>query len=485
MAHRHPPSSFSFPENALPTMPLRPGAGTACLAVLALAACTSAPPRISVPPDVPPAFRHAVHASVTPAAASRDAWWTVFQDPTLDELQASAARGNTGLQAAAARLAKARALARAAGAGRWPQLAVHGGAGRQGGPLINAIGGEGTLATVAADLSYEVDLFGRLQQAADAATLDAVAQQSLLRDVQLLVQAEVAQNYLALRALDGERALVADTAAAYRESAVITGRRYRSGSVSELEWVRAQAELAAIESEALALDARRAGLEHALALLAGEPAARFALPQREWNAALPVVPAGLPASVLARRPDVAAAQRSLQAAQARSGLARNAWLPTLTLTASGGTASPDLGNLLQASMRTWSVAGLLGAVLFDGGRRDAAIEAAGAELQEAVAAYHQRILVALREVDDELAAVQLLAGQARSQSAAVALGSRASLLAQSRYRSGLASQLDVLDALRTELRHRRQALQVRGAQYQATVRLIRALGGAWDPSPSS
>jgi multidrug efflux system outer membrane protein len=433
--------------------------------------------------SAPAAFRHADAASTpSTAAASPHAWWQVFEDPALDQLQARAADGNTGIQAAAARLSKSRALLRATDAARSLQAGWRAGVGRQGGPLINAVGAEGTLATAGIDLSYELDVFGRLQQASDAAGLDAQAQQALLRDAQLLVQAGVAETYLALRALDAERTLVEAAAAAWRETAGITERRFRGGSVAELEWVRAQAELAATESEALALAQRRTELEHALALLAGAAASEFELPRQQWASLLPAIPAGVPGSVLARRPDVAAAQRTMLAAQARQGLARTAWFPSLTLTASGGAASPELGTLLQAAARTWGLGALVGSALLDGGRREAAVEAAGADLEAAQAAYRERLLVALRDVEDQLSALHLLAGQAQSQAAAVALGSRSALLAESRYRSGLASQLDVLDARRTELRNRRQALQVRAAQYQATVRLIRALGGGWDPS---
>lgn len=447
--------------------------------VLALGACASGPTDVPLPFTLPAGFRHA--APVAPAApAATEAWWQVFQDPVLNRLEQQAASGNTSVRTAAARLSRARALVRTAQAQRAPQLGVHAGAGRQGGPIINAAGSEGTLLTALAELSWEADVFGRLQQGVDAASLDAQSQEALLRDARLLVQANVAQTYFEVRALDAERALVDAAANAWRETVAITGQRLRTGTVAELEYVRAQAELAAIEADAQALQRRRAQLEHALALLAGVPAPDFELPPQDLRSALPAIPAGVPATVLTRRPDILAAQRSVQAAQARAGLARTAWFPSLTLTASGGSASPDLGQLLQASTRAWSIAGLLGGVLFDGGRREAGIQLADAELESAAVGYREQILTALREVEDQLASVQLLSAQSRTASSAVDLGHRATVLAESRYRSGLASQLDVLDARRTELRNQRDALQVRAAQYQATVRLIRALGGGWD-----
>lgn len=410
---------------------------------------------------------------------SSDTWWQVFRDPVLDELEARAAGANTTIQLAAARLAKARSLVRGTDAERAPHLGLRAGAARQSGPVLNAAGREGTLVVAAADLSYEVDVFGRLQQASDATALDARSQEALLENARLLVQADVAQTYLELRALDAEAALVRSTAAAYRDTVAITERRYGNGSVAELDWVRARTELAFIEADALALERRRSQLEDALALLAGESASRFEIAPDEWKSALPAIPAGVPSSVLTRRPDIWAAQHAMQAAQVRLGLARSSWFPNLTLTASGGAASPEIGTLLQTAMRTWSVGALLGMTLFDGGRREAAVQGANADLAAALASYREQILVALRDVEDQLAALRLLDAQSQVQSGAVDLGSRAVQLADSRYRSGLASQLDVLDARRGELHARREALHVRAAQYQATVRLIRALGGGW------
>jgi multidrug efflux system outer membrane protein len=187
----------------------------------------------------------------------------------------------------------------------------------------------------------------------------------------------------------------------------------------------------------------------------------------------------VPSTVLTRRPDVSAAQRAMQAAQSRVGIANKAWFPTLSLTASGGYASPDLGDLFQIASRFWAIGALLALPIFDGGRRVAAQENASAELDAAFAGYRERILVAFRDVEDQLSSLRILSEHAVVQSRGVEAASRATLLSESRYRSGLGSQLDVLDARRSELRSRRQALQVRAAQYQATVGLVRALGGGW------
>jgi multidrug efflux system outer membrane protein len=237
--------------------------------------------------------------------------------------------------------------------------------------------------------------------------------------------------------------------------------------------------VSATESEALALDRARAELEHALAVLVGEPASSFELPAGEWSTALPAIPAGVPSVVLARRPDVSAAQRSMLAAQKRIGIAEAAWFPSLSLTASGGFASPELGDLLQWSARSWGIGALLSLPLFDGGRRKAGVQNAQAELDASLAIYRDQVLVAFRDVEDQLSALRLLSQQADAQSRAVASATRATLLSDTRYRNGYVSQLELLDARRSELRNRRQQLQVRSTQYQATVALVRALGGDW------
>lgn len=272
---------------------------------------------------------------------------------------------------------------------------------------------------------------------------------------------------------------------AYRGTLHLTQRRYQAGDVAELDVAeldvaRVQTEVAATESEALALERQQAQLRHALAVLVGDVATGFSLPPAAVEAALPVIPPGVPSTVLARRPDVSAAQAAVLAAQARVGVAQAAWFPALALTGSAGFASPELGDLFKWSARSWGIGMLLSLPLFDGGQRAAQEEGARARLEGALAAHRGQVLTAFREVEDQLSALRLLAGQAQAQDRAVQSAARATQLSDSRYRNGLVSQLELLDARRSELRNRRQALQVRTAQYVATVGLVRALGGGWD-----
>lgn len=459
--------------------------GTAVLAALLLAGCATVPPiDPAALPAAPPAFKEADSrwTTVAPAEAQpRGTWWKAFADPVLDGLIDQATRGNTSIQVAAARLAQARALVRSAQADRSVQVGVGAGAVRQTDPQLG--GRPVTLLSAGADLGYEVDLFGRLARTTDAAALDAQAREALLESTRLLVQANVAQTYFTIRALDNERALVRATLVAYHDTLRLTERRFQAGDVAELDVARVTSEVAATESDALALDRARAELEHALAVLIGEVASRFQLASADWTAAVPLIPPGVPSTVLARRPDVSAAQRSMLAAQARVGVANAAWFPNLLLTGSAGYASPELGDLFKWSARAWSVGALLSLPIFDGGRREAGVQNAQAELEAALATYREQILVAFKDVEDQLSSLRLLDDQAAAQARAVAAADRATMLSNSRYRNGLVSQLELLDAQRSELRNRRQALQVRSAQYQATVALIRALGGSWEPVP--
>ncbi|WP_343589640.1 efflux transporter outer membrane subunit [Paracidovorax wautersii] len=460
-------------------------------AALALAGCMSTP---AVPDHagvaVPAAFSEADGAAswttAPPAEAQpRGAWWQGFRDPVLDDLVQRAGSGNTTVQEAAARLAEARALLRSADASRSPQVGLSTGVARQAG-ANTATGGPvpATLVTAGLNVSYELDLFGRLSQASDAARLDAQSRDALLQSTRLMAQADAAQTYLQLRSVQAERGLVQESLAAYRDTLRLTERRYQAGDLAELEVARVQTEVAATESDALALERQQAVLTHALALLVGEVATGFTVPAAAGEAALPVIPAGVPGTVLARRPDVSAAQATVLAAQARLGVAQAAWFPAVTLTGSGGYASPELGDLFKWSARSWGIGALLSLPLFDGGQRQAQEDGARARLEGALAAHRGQVLTAFREVEDQLSALRLLSGQAEAQGRAVQSAARATQLSDARYRNGMVSQLELLDARRSELRNRRQALQVRTAQYTATVGLIRALGGGWGDAPA-
>ncbi len=450
-----------------------------------LAGCATPPPiDPSSLPAIPAAFREAGPRFKLVAAPKADAagWWRIFGDPVLDELATRADRGNTSIRIATARLVQARALLLGTDAQRRPQVGLDAGVERGDGLGVASLpaGRAATLYSLGATASWEADLFGRLRRASEAASLDAAASEALLRDTRLVIEADVAQAYLSLTALDDERRIVRRTVETYRGTLDLTERRYRAGDVAELDVARATTQVAATEAEALALDRRRAQLEHAIAVLVGEVPSRFAIAETHASAPLPTVPAGLPAEVLARRPDVAAAQASMLAAQARVGVAKAAWFPDVALTATAGAASPDLSDLFRYSARAWGLGALASLPIFDGGRRESGIRFAGGEMDAAIARYRERVLAAIRDVEDHLAALRLLERQAEAQQRAVGAASRATTLSERRWREGLVSQLELLDAQRNELADRRAAVEVRAAQYRATVGLVRALGGGWE-----
>jgi multidrug efflux system outer membrane protein len=451
------------------------------LLALACAGCAGPAPAPDLPP-VPAAFKESDPRWIVAPASDvqpRGTWWKAFADPVLDQLVAEAGRNNTSIQLAEAHLAQARALVRAAGAARFPQLNLQAGISRQGGPLVNAAGSDGTLASTSASFSYEPDLSGRLGKALDAATLDAGAEAASLASAQLVVQADVAQAYFALRAVDAERALLHSIQSDYLSQLALAERRVRAGYAAGFDLELIRRESAAIDAEAFALERRRAELEHGLAVLTGQVASSFGFDQAGWDAALPTVPPGLPSTLLTRRPDVAAAQRKLLAEQARGESARRAWFPNLLLTASSGYASPDLAQLLDGSARAFSIGSMLALPLLDGGRRAAQVAQADARAQAALAAYRERILVAFRETEDQLSALRLLAGEETAQANALAASERTVQLAQSRVERGLSSQLDLILVRRDALQARRQAVRLKLARFQATVGLFRALGGDW------
>lgn len=466
-------------------MKFRPRQAGVVLLVAALLAGCSTPPPIDAGrlPPIPVSFAGA--GGKWTAAAPADLppfgeWWKAFGDPVLDGLMANAVERNDRIHIAAARLEQARALLRATEGRRLPQVGFAAGAFR--GTAPGAGPSAATSLNAGASFSYEVDVFGKIARATDAARLDTAARDALLRSARLLVQAEVAHTYFTLRAIDAETVIVQDTVLAYADTLRLTESRFRAGDVAELEVVRVRAEMAAAQSQALALQRERAELEHALAVLVGEVASTFSLPSSTWNASVPAIPAGVPSVVLARRPDVAAARQALLAAQARVGVAQAAWFPDVQLTASGGFASSGLSDVLKWSARAWGVGALLSLPLFDG-RREGTIAAAAADMDAALYSYREQVLVAFRDVEDQLSSLRLLSEQAQAEAVAVASARRATALSTARYRGGFISQFELLDAQRNELRSRRMETQVRAAQFQTTVRLVRALGGSWEAPP--
>jgi outer membrane protein, multidrug efflux system len=425
--------------------------------------------------------------------SERGQWWKIFGDDRLNELQIEAAAANQSLIASAARVKQARATAGASASTFFPTVTLGGNAVRAqpssagtvafGGPAgieLNPY----TLYSAGATASYEVDLFGRVRDNERALLASAEAQEALYYSTLLMLQSDVAQAYFSLRALDAERALLRDAINVREEAARIMQRRFELGEAGEQDQARTVAELASTQAELIALNRRRAVLEHALAVLLGKMPSEFMFAEAPLEAMPPEIPAGLPSHLLLRRPDVGAAVNAMQAANARIGVARTAFFPQLTLTASGGFESAELSDLFLWSSRNWALGQLGGSALamtlFDSGRNLARLDVAHAAYEESVASYRQQALVAFRDVEDNLSDQLLLAEQSLKQDAAAQAATRTFSLTQLRYDEGDANYFEVVDAQRNSLAAERAALQTRGQRFITTVSLVRALGGGWD-----
>jgi len=461
---------------------------TAILLTALLAGCSLAPTFQQPEVETPARFKELIPEergqwkTAQPAEAQpRGEWWRAFNDPALDQLEFEADAANQNIKALAARVSQARALVGVAQAERSPRVDAGFGPSRikPSGDAPASTSWRGLLS-----VSYEVDLFGRVADSIEAARGDYEALQATFQSVRLALQADVAQIYFALRESDEELALLRDTVKLREDSVQLLQRRFDLGDISELDLARARTELETTRSDAIELERQRARLEHALATLLGRAPASFSLPRAPLITALPVIPAGLPSWLLERRPDIAAASRSMAAANARIGVAKAAFFPLLNLTAQGGYESGQLSDLFKWSSRTWALGPLFGTILsvpvIDGGRNQANLERSYSALEEAVAAYRQQVLVAFAEVEDGLVDVRTLDERAQATRAAADSASRARAIAESRYRSGATGYLDVIDAQRSLLSVQRVDTQIRGARASSTVALIRALGGGWD-----
>jgi multidrug efflux system outer membrane protein len=477
---------------------------SAVLLALALAACAA--PEFKQPQvDTPAAFKEASDSPVTApdgtrwqvakAAESqpRGEWWLAFNDPDLTSLINEAARSNNNLAQATARLKQARAIAGIAEADRIPQIGVNAGVERnQASPLSRGLpsGTSVSPQTVyQANLtaSYEVDLFGRVSSNVSAAQADAAASEATYRSVLLSLQADVAQTYFRLRETDAELATLNETVRLRAESLHVVQSRFDLGDIGEFDLSRAKTELSTAKAEAIALQQQRTTNEHALAVLLGKPASSFTAAAKPLNdiASVPQIPTGIPSTLLQRRPDIVIAQHAMEASNARIGVARAAMFPALNINGGIGGVGTSLADVFNWSSRSWVLGALMSMPIIDGGRNRNNITRSEAALEESVADYRQQVLVAFADVEDNLAGLRILAGQAQQTDEAVVSAQRSADLAKMLYESGRTGYLDMIDAQRNLTTVQRTAVQVRGSRAVTTVALIRALGGGWESQPKS
>jgi multidrug efflux system outer membrane protein len=333
------------------------------------------------------------------------------------------------------------------------------------------------------DLSYEVDIWGRVRRASEAATADLQVSVADFETIRLTLHAEVAQTYFALRAVDAELAVLNSTVDLRQQTLNLIQDRFQGGASSDLEVAQAENALATTQADLAGVERQRETFEHALAVLVGKPPGTFHLTSAVLAGLPPEIPVGTPSSLLERRPDVAEAERAMAAANARIGVAKGAFFPEVKLTGSAGFESANFGTLFDWPSKLWAVGPSISLPLFEGGRNTANYNRAESAYVEAVAQYRQHVLVAFQEVQDGLSGLRTLAQQAEAQARSVASAQRAYDIANSRYKEGSISFLDVVDVQRTLLQNQREAVQTLGQRYVTSVLLVKALGGGWQDSP--
>ncbi len=423
----------------------------------------------------------------------RGAWWQVFGEPSLDSLARELEISNQNLKAAEAQYRAALAAIRVARAGLFPTITL-GAAVDRAHRLASSdavserpvpTNGDITVYSLPADLSWEADIWGRIRRTVEGSEGSAQASAADLESALLSAQASLAQSYLQLQTLDAQRKVLAAAVMAFERSLEVAKNRYASGVVARTDVLQAESQLESTRAQALDLGVQRAQLEHAIAVLIGKPASSFSLPPTPLSAAPPVIPIYLPSELLERRPDVAAAERRMAAANAQIGVATAAWFPQVDLSGSAGFLASSLASWLSWPSLFWSVGATLSQTAFEGGLRSAQTDQARAAYDAAVAFYRQTALGAFQDVEDNLAALRILEEEARVQDKALEAARQVEEITTNQYQAGTVSYLEVLVAQTTALNNERAAIDVRGRRMSATVLLIKALGGGWKQGPAA
>ncbi len=413
----------------------------------------------------------------------RGKWWEIFQEPQLNAMEEKIIVSNQTLRAAQQQFLVARAQIKLNRSNYYPTVTVGTSATRfrqsQNRPL-RGINTDYTDLILPADLSYEVDVWERVRRTVEAARAEAQASAADVQSVSLSLHAELAVDYFELRSLDAEAALLNSTVAADEKALELTENRYKGGLASGVDVAQAQTQLETTRAQAIDIGVARAQFEHAIAALIGQPASTFSIPVSPTLAEPPAIPPGMPAQLLERRPDIAAVERRMAEANAQIGVAKAAYFPLVSLSASAGFEGSTISNWLMGPSGFASLGAAAVVTAFDGGRRHAVSNQARAIYTQAQANYQQTILTAFQEVEDNLAALRILQDEAKTQQAAVIAAQRSLDLSISRYKGGVANYLEVTTAQTIALTDQRTAVDILRRQAAATVLLIKALGGGWE-----
>jgi NodT family efflux transporter outer membrane factor (OMF) lipoprotein len=463
------------------------------LVAAVLSGCALAPTYERPATPQPAAFKElqdSASAGWAPAAPAdaldRGPWWTLFNDPVLDGLVGQVEVSNQNVAAAVAAYSQARALVAQQRAALFPTVTLTGGANRNGSGgggndsnNNNSNGRTSNSFRLNIGSSWEPDVWGRLRAGISAAQANAQASAADLASARLSAQGELAADYFSLRSVDAQRALLATTIEGYQRVLKITQNRFDVGIVPHSDVYQAQTQLASAQSDDLTLARQRAQLEHAIAVLAGKAPADFALAPAPWKVTVPDVPVGVPSTLLERRPDIAASERAVAAANAQIGIVRAAYFPQIGLSASYGPSASAIGDLFKASSVAWALGLSATETIFNGGANRAAVQGANAAREQAVARYRQTVLDAFADVEDQLAATRVLAQQQDLQRQASEAADKVEEQVLNRYKAGQVSYSEVVQAQVTALNARRALVQTQGNRQTTAVALIQSLGGGW------
>ncbi len=474
-------------ETPVRYMKRTPGFAPLLLAAALVVGCTVGPDYVRPSAPVPETYRETGNWKQAQPRddTSRGKWWEIFGDAELNALVERVNISNQNILAAEAQFRGAQALVQQARAGYFPTLGTGVSTVRSQSPnLPNAPSTTRPVTTynLPVNASWEPDLWGSVRRSVESSEANAQASAASLESARLSAQATLAQNYFLLRIADGQKKLLDDTVAAYERSLDLTKNRYAAGVAARVDVVQAFTQLKSTQAQSIDIGVQRAALEHAIAVLMGEPPERFSIAPRPLEVSPPPIPVGVPSELLERRPDIATAERSVAAANAQIGVAIAAFYPTLTLSAGGGFRSTSAADWLSVPSRYWSVGGALAQMLFDGGLRSGVTAQARAEYDSNVAAYRQTVLNGFQEVEDNLAALRILDEESDVQAEAVSAARQSVELTTNQYKAGIVSYLNVVAVQTVAFNNERTAVNILGQQLTASVLLVKALGGGWNAS---
>ena len=464
------------------THPARHPVFAAAMLALLLAGCAVGPDyQRPITPDVSRFKEAEGWVPAAPAdALERGPWWSLFGDPMLDQLAARVDVSNQNVAQAVGAYAQARALVREQRASMFPSVALNSGANRSHSSSSTVSGGRtGNSYQLSIGASWEPDVWGRLGRAVDSASAGAQTSAADLASARLSAQGELAINYLTLRQVDAQKALLESTLAGFQRALEITQNRYVAGVAAKTDVLQAQTQLANAQADDAGLLRQRAQLEHAIAVLVGEAPGNFYLAPAAWRPSVPEIPVGVPSTLLQRRPDIAAAERAVAVANEQIGIARSAYYPSLPLGASYGFGANRVADLFSASSSVWSLGLSAAQTLFNAGATTARVEGREAAHAQAVARYRQTVLTAFQGVEDQLAATRVLLTQQDLRRQASQAADQVEQQVLNRYRSGQVSYTEVITAQATALSARRAMVQAMADRQTTAVALIQSLGGGW------